>query len=510
MHLMLRHVKGKRPAAQSKSGPAVFLEANQEVVAPLQSMSDPAMDTTGAACARRTAPTADSEPSGRGSDQQLQFVFDACQRVLGPSGLCQDSELLGCGLTSRGAFSLINLLRTDYGITIDLVDLMDHPTPKKLADRMDNLSHRELTGLWSPHLNYGVLDHGVHVLHRPVGAPADAPLFVAPGMGGSSLQFAQIAQDVGPNRLVVGLENMLNESSSIEELVTRHINVIEHFAPIGLVHLGGHSLGGYVMHQLTHRLQQLGREVGCLFLFDSWNPAQLASEPSAFVPVDSTEYLDEMARAVGLVITPEWRLMKTPKRLEEIAKFVHSENGLDVQSTAWMEVSLRNLENRGLDFSHLKVMNLAPLQCPIRVVLFNAVFHTLELERPPVVPWEPALETHPLHKPGEYCVIHCPANHYTILSDPTSCAIVQSALSAHMSAYDIMPLTSWSVAFMVLDTDFNNNTSKLAEALSRAVSKSEELLECTSENRMPCLNDTIRQLRIQAEQFQKQHAPKRS
>jgi arthrofactin-type cyclic lipopeptide synthetase C len=118
--------------------------------------------------------------------------------------------------------------------------------------------------------------------HQPLlaiqsGTAGHVPLFCVPGAGDSVTSFIGLAEALGPDWPVLGLQARGLAAgevphSQVEVAAECHLQAIEAFHPEGPLNLVGHSFGGWVAHALALRLQAKGREVRSLTLIDSEAP----------------------------------------------------------------------------------------------------------------------------------------------------------------------------------------------------------------------------------------------
>ncbi|PYB79952.1 non-ribosomal peptide synthetase [Pseudomonas soli] len=118
--------------------------------------------------------------------------------------------------------------------------------------------------------------------HQPLlaiqsGVPGHVPVFCVPGAGDSVTSFIGLAEALGPDWPVHGLQARGLAAGevphcSVEVAAACHAQAIEALYPEGPLNLVGHSFGGWVAHAMAIRLQAKGREVRSLTLIDSEAP----------------------------------------------------------------------------------------------------------------------------------------------------------------------------------------------------------------------------------------------
>ncbi|WP_153787866.1 non-ribosomal peptide synthetase, partial [Pseudomonas sp. EMN2] len=114
------------------------------------------------------------------------------------------------------------------------------------------------------------------------GQHGHAPLFCVPGAGDSVTSFVGLAEALGPDWPLYGLQARgLDGCSvphvSVQAAVDCHVQAIEALYPQGPLNLVGHSFGGWVAHAMAARFEAKGRQVRSLTLIDSEAPGDLGT-----------------------------------------------------------------------------------------------------------------------------------------------------------------------------------------------------------------------------------------
>ncbi|MEW9682768.1 amino acid adenylation domain-containing protein [Pseudomonas sp. TE50-2] len=143
--------------------------------------------------------------------------------------------------------------------------------------------------------------------HQPLlaiqsGTPSHVPVFCVPGAGDSVTSFIGLAEALGPDWPVHGLQARGLAAgemphSTVEAAADCHVQAIEALYPEGPLNLIGHSFGGWVAHAMAARLQAKGREVRSLTLIDSEAPG---AGGSCGKPYTFTEALQRLIESLQL------------------------------------------------------------------------------------------------------------------------------------------------------------------------------------------------------------------
>nr|QMN69934.1 PsoC [Pseudomonas putida]QMN69953.1 PsoC [Pseudomonas putida] len=134
------------------------------------------------------------------------------------------------------------------------------------------------------------------------GQPSHAPVFCMPGAGDSVTSFVGLAEALGPDWPLYGLQARGLDGSSVphstvEAAAECHMRAIEALYPQGPLNLVGHSFGGWVAHAMATRFEAKGREVRSLTLIDSEAPGEGGS---CGRPYTFGEALEKLIQALQL------------------------------------------------------------------------------------------------------------------------------------------------------------------------------------------------------------------
>lgn len=192
------------------------------------------------------------------------------QELLGVSSVGIGDNFFALGGSSVLAARLFAQIENVFGKSFALAILFQAPTIEQLAHL---LSEQEFSPSWS-----------CLVPIQPDGAKP--PLFCVHGSGGNVLVFRRLAQYLGVEQPLYGLQAQGLDGkqpllTSIEDMAERYLTEIQELQPTGPYFLGGYSLGGLVALAIAQKLQAQGQQVAFLSLFDTYTPKLLPNPQQA-------------------------------------------------------------------------------------------------------------------------------------------------------------------------------------------------------------------------------------
>jgi pimeloyl-ACP methyl ester carboxylesterase len=175
-----------------------------------------------------------------------------------PVGIADDFFELGG--TSLLAARLFAQIEEAFKLRIPLVTLIQAPTIEKLAKVIRPSGSSDT---WRSLVT--IQPGGV----RP-------PLFCVHGESGNLLIYRSLAQYVGPDQPVYGLQPQGLDGKQapltrIEDMAARYIKEIQVIQPEGPYFLAGYCMGGTIAFEMAQQLSQRGQRVDLLALLDTYN-----------------------------------------------------------------------------------------------------------------------------------------------------------------------------------------------------------------------------------------------
>jgi thioesterase domain-containing protein len=104
------------------------------------------------------------------------------------------------------------------------------------------------------------------------------PLFLVHGIGGGVLNFAHLANRLGSNQPLYGLQSQGLDGQQapltrVEPMAQLYVDEILKLQPKGPYHLGGMCFGGAIAFEMAQQIGAMGEKVDLLVLIDTWMPS---------------------------------------------------------------------------------------------------------------------------------------------------------------------------------------------------------------------------------------------
>jgi len=344
------------------------------------------------------ATTAEFAPPQTPTEQLLSTIW---AEVLGVAQVGRHDNFFELGGHSLLAMRLLSQIEQHFGQKIAVVTLFQKPTIAELASILS--------------LGYPLQDDPIG-LPLQLGEPLLPPYFCLPGGFASALHLFQLVRHLDSKQPVYGLQppGVLPNTlplNHMAELVAYFLPTLEKVQPTGPYLLGGHSSGGEIAFALAMALQQQGKAVPLVTIFDSKPPHTKTSDPiesltDSQILVDVAALLDDILgphfdldQLTVLSETEQWHYMT--QKFQQIQLFSPEESLAMIQR---MVNTLRGLIQATTAY-------LPETKYQGQLVLFRASDPEPEQPDPFVVGWQAVCEQ-PIK------VHYVPGNHNTLLLPP--------------------------------------------------------------------------------------------
>ncbi|MFE0252361.1 beta-ketoacyl synthase N-terminal-like domain-containing protein [Streptomyces sp. NPDC059010] len=173
-----------------------------------------------------------------------------------PTRITPTVALADLGLDSLMAVRIRTAVEREFDVELPLRDLLGAATVAEAAARVERALPQSAGGV-SP---------------RPLRATGSRPpLFLVHAAGGPSTVYRALAQGLGAEQPVFGLDR-IDEARTVADKARRYAEAIGAAHPDGPVLLGGWSFGGFVAQETARQLAAAGRDVPLVVLLDSVRP----------------------------------------------------------------------------------------------------------------------------------------------------------------------------------------------------------------------------------------------
>jgi len=247
------------------------------------------------------------EPAATGPAAQLRNEMERrligiWEDVIGLRPLGPDSHFFALSGDSLLAARLFDRIGRAIGRELPLAALLKAPTIRKLSDLI--LSGDEFP--WWAAL----------VPLQPLGTKP--PLFCVHGGGGGVLSYSRVAEHLGPDQPLWGLQAPLRVEQPldlrVEQMAQQYIEAIHSVSPEGPYSLCGHSFGGLVAFEMARQLTDRGKKVDLLVIIDHPGP------DTHITWIDklrwfsySLSQLDMRHKGIYILDRVKWKIRKNPR-----------------------------------------------------------------------------------------------------------------------------------------------------------------------------------------------------
>jgi amino acid adenylation domain-containing protein len=198
------------------------------------------------------APPRSAPPPSDDLEAKLLAIW---QRSLKVRNIGPHDDFFDMGGHSLLAARMFAEVQKVNGRKIPLSVLIQNPTVAELASYLRNQPETDWLGV-------------VPIRERG----SSPPLFIAHGLGSHLLLFRELADELGRDQPVYGIQLAAPTAKvgelSLEAIAARNVEEICALDPVGPYYLAGHSLGGLLVFEIATQLLRRGKEIGLLALLD--------------------------------------------------------------------------------------------------------------------------------------------------------------------------------------------------------------------------------------------------
>lgn len=183
------------------------------------------------------------------------------QQLLKVNRVQRDDDFFALGGHSLLAVRVISEIEKQLGHTVPLAAFILNATIRRLARLIEGHATETRWQSLIPIQESG----------------SQPPLFLVHGIGGGVLTYRALAQYLGSNQPVYGLQAVTlgggtREYDRVEDMARHYVRELRELQPEGPYYLGGLSFGGKVALEMARLLLDAGEQIGLLVLFDTRAP----------------------------------------------------------------------------------------------------------------------------------------------------------------------------------------------------------------------------------------------
>lgn len=194
------------------------------------------------------------------TEQQLATIWSD---LLGLEQVSIEANFFELGGHSLAAVRLMAGIAKHLNVQLPLVTLFNHPTIEALAAKI------------ATHTDTANATQVLIALNQ--GKPEHAPIFCAPGAGGSPFVYYDLAKQLDLPFYAFqahGADGQGEPLPTVEEMASAYIDELRRVQPKGAYRIAGYSFGGRVAYEMARQLVAAGEEVSQLIIFDAFAPTE--------------------------------------------------------------------------------------------------------------------------------------------------------------------------------------------------------------------------------------------
>jgi thioesterase domain-containing protein len=251
--------------------------------------------------ATRVEPSA-AEPATQIRNELERQIIGIWEDVIGMRPLGPDSHFFALSGDSLLAARLFDRIGRLIGRAVPLAALLQAPTIRQLCKL---IMSRGDAPCWA-----------ALVPVQPVGTRP--PLFCVHGGGGGVLTYARVAEHLGHDQPLWGLQAPLRVEEPVdlrvEQIAQQYIEAMRSVSPEGPYCLCGHSFGGLVAFEMAKQLTEQGKRVDLLVIIDHPGPdAHITWVDKLRWYFYSLSQLDMRHKGIYILDRVKWMIRKNPR-----------------------------------------------------------------------------------------------------------------------------------------------------------------------------------------------------
>ncbi len=215
------------------------------------------------------------------------------QGLLGVQSISIRDNFFRLGGGSLQALRVISAIRKEFNLALDIKYFFIYPTIAELAAYLQKLLDKDpsASSAGSPEETFDNQGHKWHFNPKKSIVPiktgsSKMPLYIVCGGGGSVFTFEKFAHLLDEDQPVYGFQQPsdINELEkfpvTIEEIAGKYVDELLLIDPEGPYALSGHCIGGVIALEMARKLDNMGKKIQLLAMFDVIIPKKEAPQPA--------------------------------------------------------------------------------------------------------------------------------------------------------------------------------------------------------------------------------------
>jgi amino acid adenylation domain-containing protein len=299
--------------------------------------------------------------------QQETRLVAIWQELLKRQPIGLDDNFFELGGHSLLAARMFVQMEKKLGVKLPLAMLFQSPTIRKLADKIEEMAGSSNWNSLVPIQTQG----------------SKPPLFLVHGAEGNVLLYRSLAESLGKDQPVYGLQSQGLDGGELfepklESIAAKYLEEIQSAQATGPYYLGGYCLGGTIAFEIAQQLTRAGESVALLAMFETYN---VQSAPPVSVTLGVIHKAENLYFQVKNLALSGGSVEFFAEKLKvEVSRFkVHC-------NILWARIVDRFHPSRGVSYQHLRIQAAnhqaqaayQPVPYDGRITLFKPKVHYRE------------------------------------------------------------------------------------------------------------------------------------
>jgi thioesterase domain-containing protein/acyl carrier protein/NADP-dependent 3-hydroxy acid dehydrogenase YdfG len=338
-----------------------------------------------------------------------KFLSELWSKLLGQKSININDDFFELGGHSLMALEIISEIKKTFNLNLQLQDIYNYSSLKKLADYIDTFLKPNDPHVFSDFFHKDIISEVSPLAISLRKGKTNTNLFLLHPVGGNVLFYYDLVKELHPDLNIIGIRSQGFEDNelpleSINEMATVYLDIIKKIQPQGPYYLAGHSFGGVLAYDIAQKLKLTGQKIQFLSLIDTPGPNQL---PELFK--DDADYLKYMFDSwLGISIQDIHTYKKANQQQKYLVQCIEKSGKIKDKINAFHIDRLLLIFKKNMIAMH----NYKPLPYQGDIIFVKA-----ETRRPQIDPQNPELAWQNVTK-GKFSLHTILGDHISIIKKP--------------------------------------------------------------------------------------------